>query len=103
MVPSAAFEATFLKGGNHSVSFTGTGRTALKNRRLPALSAVNDGLDGRTFRRSPPRPPVVCSGLAGHFNGDGRDDIVAFTRRGRRCVRRVVDRSVVRGQRREMA
>src|SRR4051794_27091511 len=65
-------------------SITRTGRKMLGNRRLLALSAiaavtVAAQLQGLPAAAAPP-PGGGFSGVAGDFNGDGRDDIVTFTR-----------------------
>jgi hypothetical protein len=84
MVAPALFGVSFLDGINHSVSFIGTGRTMHRNRRLLALSAATAVTIVVQTAALPAAaaPPAGggFSGVAGDFNGDGRDDIVTFTR-----------------------
>jgi hypothetical protein len=84
MAASAVFEASFLDGSIHRAGFIRTGRIMNRNRRLLALAAVaaltlTAQISARPAAAAPPAGGGF-SGVAGDFNGDGRDDIVTFTR-----------------------
>ena len=65
-------------------SITRTGRKMFGNRRILALSAIAAITVAAQLHSLPaaaaPPPGGGFGGVAGDFNGDGRDDIVTFTR-----------------------
>jgi hypothetical protein len=84
MITPAVFAASFLDGTHHSIRFSTTGEIMRNNRRLLALAAATAVTMTVQLSTLPATaaPPAGggFSGVAGDFNGDGRDDIVTFTR-----------------------
>jgi hypothetical protein len=84
MVTPVVFAVSFFDGTTHSIRFSTTGEIMRNNRRLLALAAVTAVTLTVQLTTLPAAaaPPAGggFSGVAGDFNGDGRDDIVTFTR-----------------------
>jgi hypothetical protein len=84
MVTPVLSAVSFFDGTTHSIRFSTTGEIMRNNRRRLALAAVTAVTMTVQLTTLPAAaaPPAGggFSGVAGDFNGDGRDDIATFTK-----------------------